>query len=629
MRMKLRLLLAFVVGVLTSLQSAAQAPSAATCPLNFDDVPPSSPYCLSSTDSNDVQSCCYASYYHLAVSLARNTNSTSQLFLDAPQESACAQVAQNNTIVPSYCPLAPPSFTANGGSCLFAKESDLEDALLNTSVPFANLLATCANIQQGSGCPACSQIYNAAIDVLKNQTGNATADTNCGAALLVSLISRNFFQLDWRNSILACLEIPLTLAAASSSTGKKSTDLTPVLGTLLGVCVCLIFVGAIVYHRKSRGFEIRGGHGGVEKDHSSVESDAIKQGEAPANEGTLYEFSAKELSRATDGYSDKNIIGEGNNGKVYRGALPSGQLVAIKLIMKDEKSETSFYKEIENLSRVRHPNLVTLLGYCQTADKSLLVYEYCPKGSLWYYLFGGGPTLTWDQRLNIALGSARGLMYLHMNPGGYIVHRDIKPTNILLTDNYEAKVSDFGLSRFIPIEETRVFTEVKGTAGYLDPEYVNQGTLTFSSDVYSFGVVLLQLISGRRPIDLDPLTKVSLVKMANFVMKGEAEISDLVDPKLHGVYSELACRRVLEIAVQCTADYRVYRPSMIEVRQYLEEAWVLGGSPISYETTPPKKKQEIEGQYSPYSAQGGERPLDPPRESWQGAFGVTKDDQGR
>ncbi|KAJ9692345.1 hypothetical protein PVL29_011414 [Vitis rotundifolia] len=214
-------------------------------------------------------------------------------------------------------------------------------------------------------------------------------------------------------------------------------------------------------------------------------------------------FTYEELAIATDGFSNINLLGQGGFGYVHKGVLPNGREVAIKHLKAGSgQGEREFQAEVEIISRVHHKHLVSLVGYCTTGAQRMLVYEFVPNGTLQHHLHGmGRPTMNWATRIKIALGSAKGLAYLHEDCHPKIIHRDIKAANILLDHNFEAKVADFGLAKFASDTDTHVSTRVMGTFGYLAPEYALSGKLTDKSDVFSFGVVLLELITGRRPID--------------------------------------------------------------------------------------------------------------------------------
>ncbi|PRQ53843.1 putative protein kinase RLK-Pelle-URK-2 family [Rosa chinensis] len=256
-------------------------------------------------------------------------------------------------------------------------------------------------------------------------------------------------------------------------------------------------------------------------------------------------------------------------GKVYRGILSNNQPVAIKHIIDDENVE-SFAREFTSLSHIRHPNLVTLLGYCLQEDECFIVYELCPNGNLSEWLFGKDKCLSWIQRLEIAIDSAQGLLFLHTYPEGCIVHRDIKPTNILLGDNFEAKLSDFGLSKIIELGETYVSSEVRGTFGYVDPDYQRNHHVNSSGDVYSFGIVLLQILSGKRVINMNLNTPLPLNKMAKGLNR-TGSINEFADPKLDGEYSAEAFNLTLQLALSCT-ELRQQRPSMEQIVVRLGQA---------------------------------------------------------
>ncbi|CAI7778728.1 unnamed protein product [Closterium sp. NIES-54] len=218
-------------------------------------------------------------------------------------------------------------------------------------------------------------------------------------------------------------------------------------------------------------------------------------------------MSLAELEEATGGFCEEHMIGAGGFGPVYRGVLANGRVVAVKRRAVDSmQGSTEFNNELKFLSKIRHPHLVALIAFCEEQGQQLLVYEFMAQGNLREHLYDrlGAPRgrLRWLQRLSIAVGAAKGIEYLHVALRPSIIHRDIKTTNILLDDSLCAKVADFGLSRLGPQDNTHVSTNVKGTAGYLDPEYYTVQQLTDRSDVFSFGVVLLELVSGRQPIDL-------------------------------------------------------------------------------------------------------------------------------
>ncbi|KAJ6815010.1 pto-interacting protein 1-like isoform X2 [Iris pallida] len=218
----------------------------------------------------------------------------------------------------------------------------------------------------------------------------------------------------------------------------------------------------------------------------------------------------EELKEITENFGTKALIGEGSYGRVYYGVLKNGRATAIKKLDSSKQPDQEFQAQVSMVSRLKHDNVVELLGYYIDGNLRVLVYEFATMGSLHDVLHGRkgvkeaqpGPVLTWAQRVKIALGAAKGLEYLHEKAQPHIIHRDIKSSNVLLFDDYVAKVADFDLSNQAPDTAARLHsTRVLGTFGYHAPEYAMTGQLSSKSDVYSFGVVLLELLTGRKPVD--------------------------------------------------------------------------------------------------------------------------------
>ncbi|RZS03723.1 hypothetical protein BHM03_00033960 [Ensete ventricosum] len=278
-----------------------------------------------------------------------------------------------------------------------------------------------------------------------------------------------------------------------------------------------------------------------------------------------------ELYDITNGFTPQNILGEGGFGPVFKGCLADGREVAVKqLKVGSEQGEHEFKAEVEIISRVHHRHLVSLVGYCISDNQRLLVYDYVPNGTLESHLHGKRkPVMDWATRVKVAAGAARGIAYLHEDCHPRIIHRDIKSSNILLDNNFEAQVSDFGLARLAMDACTHVTTRVIGTFGYLDPEYASSGRLTEKSDVFSFGVVLLELITGQKPVDSTrPMGDESLVEWARPLLSRAletGEFGELPDPRLEKNYNEAEMFRMIEAAAACTRHSAAMRPQMGKV----------------------------------------------------------------
>ncbi|VVA98612.1 unnamed protein product [Arabis nemorensis] len=287
-------------------------------------------------------------------------------------------------------------------------------------------------------------------------------------------------------------------------------------------------------------------------------------------------FTYEELSRATNGFSEANLLGQGGFGYVFKGTLSNGKDIAVKQLKAGSaQGEREFQAEVEIISRVHHKHLVTLVGYCIMGAQRLLVYEFVPNNTLDFHLHGKGrPPLEWSSRLKIAVGSAKALSYLHENCNPKIIHRDIKAANILMDFKFEAKVADFGLAKIASDTNTHVSTRVMGTFGYLAPEYAASGKLTEKSDVFSFGVVLLELITGRRPVDANnAYVDDSLVDWARPLLNRASEEGDfdgLADTKMNNEYDREEMARMVACAAACVRHSARRRPRMSQIVRALE-----------------------------------------------------------
>lgn len=322
----------------------------------------------------------------------------------------------------------------------------------------------------------------------------------------------------------------------------------------------------------SLGESIVGGSGFTTSSLTSLSSSAHALQEL--HRGNI--FTLDELSKATRNFSPTCKIGQGGFGAVYKGTLEDGTVVAIKRAKKkayDARISTEFENELGMLLNVDHLNLVKLIGYLEENDERILVVEYIPNGNLREHLDGvHGVVLDLAMRLDICIDVAHALTYLHLYAGKPIVHRDVKPSNILLTQNFRAKVADFGYSRMGPLEigETHVSTQVKGTVGYLDPEYLKKFQLTEKSDVYSFGVLLVEIMTGRRPIDEKKSMNERVTVRWAFRKFLDGKVIEILDPRLEkSNASGMVVERILEIAIQCAAPTKQDRPCMNNVAERL------------------------------------------------------------
>ncbi|XP_072959433.1 proline-rich receptor-like protein kinase PERK8 [Typha angustifolia] len=383
--------------------------------------------------------------------------------------------------------------------------------------------------------------------------------------------------------------------------------------------VILSFVGAAVWFLRKRKKQIGGYHPGFQMQSPFTSSQMSGESPFPRSpaDPVSYNFSTgsqgykgsmtdinmgntkswftyEELYDITNGFSPQNILGEGGFGCVYKGCLSDGREVAVKQL-KDGggQGEREFQAEVEIISRVHHRHLVSLVGYCIAESHRLLVYDYVANNTLHYHLHAKGKApMDWATRVKVAAGSARGLAYLHEDCHPRIIHRDIKSSNILLDNNFDAQVADFGLARLAMDTATHVTTRVMGTFGYLAPEYASSGKLTEKSDVFSFGVVLLELITGRKPVDQSrPLGDESLVEWARPLLSRTIEtgnFEELVDPRLENNYNEVEMFRMIEAAAACIRHSAARRPRLSQVVRVLD---TLTEADISNGVQPGKSEQ--------------------------------------
>ncbi|XP_039812054.1 leucine-rich repeat receptor protein kinase HPCA1-like [Panicum virgatum] len=401
------------------------------------------------------------------------------------------------------------------------------------------------------------------------------------------------------------------------SNKKSSMGKGAIIGTAIAGCVLFVgFILAAMYALRQRRIAKKA----VERTTNPFASwgaGGTDNGDAPQLKGARY-FSFEELKKCTNNFSEINEIGSGGYGKVYKGTLANGQIAAIKRAQQGSMQGVAEFKnEIELLSRVHHKNLVSLVGFCYEQGEQMLVYEYIPYGTLRENLMGKGVSLDWKKRLRIAIGSAKGLAYLHELADPPIIHRDIKSTNILLDESLNAKVADFGLSKLVSdTQKGHVSTQVKGTLGYLDPEYYMTQQLSEKSDVYSFGVVLLELITARQPIEKgryivrEIRTAIDQYDQEYYGLKG------LIDPKIQDSAKLIGFRRFVQLAMECVEESGVDRPTMNDVVKELETiiqnegAQLLNSVSLSVENFGDAKYQDPYAEHLPMNDESSSNTFD-------------------
>ncbi|RCV08175.1 hypothetical protein SEVIR_1G311000v4 [Setaria viridis] len=339
----------------------------------------------------------------------------------------------------------------------------------------------------------------------------------------------------------------------------KSHKVAIAFGTATG-CISLLFlaVGLLFWwrHRRNR------------QTLFNVDDQHIEN----VNLGNMKRFQFRELQAATESFSSKNILGKGGFGIVYRGQLPDGTLVAVKRLKDGNAAggEAQFQTEVEMISLAVHRNLLRLYGFCMTTSERLLVYPYMSNGSVALRL-KGKPPLDWTTRKRIALGAARGLLYLHEQCDPKIIHRDVKAANILLDDCCEAIVGDFGLAKLLDHRESHVTTAVRGTVGHIAPEYLSTGQSSEKTDVFGFGILLLELITGQTALEFGKSSN-QKGAMLDWVKKmhQEKQLDILVDKGLGSKYDRIELEEMVQVALLCTQFLPGHRPKMSEVVRMLE-----------------------------------------------------------
>ncbi|KAG8656274.1 G-type lectin S-receptor-like serine/threonine-protein kinase SD2-5 isoform X2 [Manihot esculenta] len=358
-------------------------------------------------------------------------------------------------------------------------------------------------------------------------------------------------------------------SASGRNVGKEALLIAIIVIATIVAIVGLIYVG-IWYRRRGEKYLVFQQQNPEEDDFW----DSIP--------GMPARYSFSDLYKATKNFSVK--VGQGGFGSVYLGALPDGTQLAVKKLEGIGQGKKEFRAEVSIIGSVHHVHLVKLKGFCAEGAHRLLVYEFMEKGSLDKWIFKNAEQssfLEWNARYNIAVGMAKGLAYLHEECEVKIVHCDIKPQNVLLDDNFTAKVSDFGLAKLMNHEDSLVYTTVRGTRGYLAPEWITNNPISEKSDVYSYGVVLLEIIGGRKNYDSTEISEKSHFPSYSFKMLEEGRLREIIDPKLDINANDVRVVTAIKVALWCIQEEMQLRPPMTKVVQMLEGLCDVPDPPIS------------------------------------------------
>ncbi|KAH8935235.1 hypothetical protein BDL97_17G018800 [Sphagnum fallax] len=453
--------------------------------------------------------------------------------------------------LPNLTNLEVDSNEFSGTIPAFTQSPSLLEAYNRTNKTTFNLAC---NYFSSSNMSAFPSYINVSGNCLSARITSETCPSNYNCRIYPSL---------FQNGCAPCpagyfLQDPKTCICAygGSSSGKKF-PYGAVVGGILGLCILILIVVALIRYKPFHIFDPF--HKKEDYGDWQIPNDVKK-------------YAFLELAKATDNFSAAHEIGAGGFGKVFCGTFDDGKMVAIKRARGESmQGMKEFRNEVLLLSRLHHRHLVRLEGFCDDKGLQILVYEFMKNGNLHDFLLDGNGSklLSWGKRLEIAVGIAQGLDYLHSYADPPVIHRDVKPSNILLDENLIAKVSDFGISKENEDSFTHISTRPAGTAGYLDPEYFLRRQLTTASDVYGYGVLLLEIITGQQAIDHMRVEEMNLIRWVKPRFKKEG-VERIVDPKLGNDYNKETMSVMTEVALMCAASSKNDRPSMKEVLTLLE-----------------------------------------------------------
>ncbi|XP_062232943.1 G-type lectin S-receptor-like serine/threonine-protein kinase SD2-5 [Phragmites australis] len=498
----------------------------------------------------------------ISFNLLQSKNGKSTLSITVPKDSCdmpaqCKAYSICNSGTGCQCPSALSSY-ANCDPGIVSpcnSKDSFELAQLESGVGYVGTSFTSPVAKTNlTGCKNACMVNCSCVAVFFDQTSG-----NC---FLYNQIG-SLQQKDGRTSDFASFIKVSSSQRGSGQGGSGSGRLTIIVvviivGTLAVIGV-LVYVGFCIYRRRR--------HSPSQDEAGSSEDDVFLQ----TVSGAPIRFTYRELQDATNNFSNK--LGQGGFGSVYLGTLPDGSHIAVKKLEGIGQGKKEFRTEVTIIGSIHHIHLVKLRGFCAESSHRLLAYEYMSKGSLDRWIFQNNedsPLLDWDTRFNIALGTAKGLTYLHEDCESKIIHCDIKPENVLLDENFLAKVSDFGLAKLMTREQSHVFTTLRGTRGYLAPEWITNYAISEKSDVYSYGMVLLEIISGRK--SFDPVEGSEKAHLPSYAFKKleEGDLHDISDAKLKYSDKDDRVEIAIKVALWCIQEDFYQRPSMSKVVQMLE-----------------------------------------------------------
>ncbi|KAL1077249.1 hypothetical protein V6Z11_D10G084000 [Gossypium hirsutum] len=441
----------------------------------------------------------------------------------------------------------PITSTCNSAELLYVGEM-LDYSVLEFVKPYMNAdINACKKACMGT-C-SCSALF------FENSTGNCflfdqiggLKRAEVGSSGFVSFLKVSRNESGWQNH-----------AKGSTNEAKHIIFLVIIVTATILVVAGLLYVGFYYYRRQKRLLEYP---------TEISEGDTFLDGFS----GMPVRYTYRELCKATKNFSIK--VGQGGFGSVYQGEMPDGTQLAVKKLESIGQGKKEFRAEVRIIGSIHHVHLVKLKGFCSEGVHRLLVYEFMGKRSLDKWIFKNkeeSSILDWNTRFNIATGTAKGLAYLHEECEFKIVHCDIKPENVLLDDNFNAKVSDFGLAKLMSREESLVYTTLRGTRGYLAPEWITNNPISEKSDVYSYGIVLLEIIGGRKSYDPGEIPEKAHLPSFAFKMLEEGNLKEILDPKLVIDENDESIVSAIKVALWCIQEEMRLRPPMTKVVQMLE-----------------------------------------------------------